>query len=89
MDKHDVPNISRVLHNAWARGEKIVQGLVTGRAWGTWKPVGGGSYETALLTSTDHDSMKDKNSQAYCVHASLYAMQGQAFMIESDRPCPS
>ena len=30
--------------------------------------------------------MKDKNSQAYCVHASLYTMQGQAFMIESARP---
>ena len=60
-----------------------------GRTWGTWKPAGGESYETALLASTDHDNMKDKNSQAYCIHASLYTMQGQAFMIERDRPCPS
>ena len=85
-DKNDVHNISRVVHNAWHTAKNLSKLLVIGRAWGTLEKVPGGSYETALLASRTCDTMKDKNSRAYCVHTSLYTMQGLAFKVETDPP---
>ena len=72
-------NISRVL-------QKLVQALGHRQSLETLQKVDGGSYQTALLGSRTRDTMKDKNSRAYCVHTSLYTMQGLAFKVETDPP---
>ena len=84
--EHDVQNFSRVVHNAWRAAKNLSKLLVIGRAWGSLKPAVGGSYVTAELASRNRDTMKDKNLRAYCVHTSLYTMQGLAFKVESDPP---
>ena len=53
---------------------------------GTLQKVDGGSYHTALLGSRSRDTMKDKNSRAYCVHTSVYTVQGLSFEVENYPP---
>ena len=84
--EYDVRNIARVVHNAWRGAKNSSKLLVIGKAWGSLASVGGGSYVTASLASRKCDTMKDKNAKAYCVHTSLYTMQGLAFSVDSDPP---
>jgi hypothetical protein len=85
-EEHDLQNIARVLHNAWRLAKNSSKLLVVGRAWGTLSRQEGGSFATASVASQRGDTMKDKNSNAYCVHTSCYTMRGLAFSVQGDPP---